>query len=69
MAQEIVGSNPTAHPKGVALPIWVASYEADLGIGPDRLVWVEKRARSSMDRALGFGPRGCGFESCRARQK
>ncbi len=21
-----------------------------------------------MDRALGFGPRGCGFESCRARK-
>ena len=25
-------------------------------------------ARSSMDRALGFGPRGCGFESCRAHK-
>ena len=25
-------------------------------------------ACSSMDRALGFGPRGCGFESCQARQ-
>ena len=24
-------------------------------------------ACSSMDRALGFGPRGCGFESCQAR--
>ena len=26
-------------------------------------------ACSSMDRALGFGPRGCGFESCQARQR
>ena len=24
--------------------------------------------RSSMDRAPGFGPGGCGFESCRGRQ-
>ena len=27
-----------------------------------------ERPRSSMDRALGFGPRGCGFNSCRGQK-
>ena len=34
---------------------------------PFRFIPLTTSACSSMDRALGFGPRGCGFESCQAR--
>ena len=54
VAQEITGSNPVARPKQRP--------------GSGRVMFSNgASACSSMDRALGFGPRGCGFESCRAR--
>ena len=53
VAQEITGSNPVARPKTSGKPRSIALNSSS--------------ACSSMDRALGFGPRGCGFESCQAR--
>jgi hypothetical protein len=46
----------------------VAERYARVGV-EDRLRYpVDPRARSSADRASGFGPEGRGFESLRARQ-
>ena len=45
---------------------WARGFMASVSAHP--LVYSNGCPRSSMDRAPGFGPGGCGFESCRGRQ-
>ena len=57
-------------PSPAASRVRTGRLSPDGHLPPDR----QRTARatgacSSMDRALGFGPRGCGFESCQARQR
>ncbi len=66
MAQVVAGSSPVSHPNAPVAPR-KAPLKRDNGAGsglaPHQFVSV-----AQLDRASGFGPEGCRFDSCRRRQ-